>query len=607
MRRSSHRILILVVLVALVAGLVWGITSALADDASPPADGGGKEKVILQFGWYQKLDNLNPFIGYQNVSYAVYFENYDTLVNYDAETLQPAPGIAESWETSTDGKTWTFHIRKDIKWHDGEPLTANDVAFTFNYVVDYQMGAFTTYTNAIKHATAIDDYTVEIECTKPKAGMLQAWVPILPEHIWGKIKPDDAEGKFQNPPPCIGSGAFQVVEWKKSEYVRMVANKEYWGGAPQIDELIFRFYTNQDTMVADLKQGAIQYAEVPQAQFTTLQNDPAFTVGKAHEDTFENLGINCYTGASEGHPALKDPAFRKALNWAIDRETIASVAYGGGALPASGFLPSGYWKAPLDFHWDPPADQKYTYDIERAKQELDAAGYKDGDGDGVREYKGEPIKLRLWAVSEKNEYTKAAKLITGSLRKAGLQVELQTLDDGAVSEGIYNMESGEFVPDYDLFVWGWGGDYDPGFLLSIFLTDQINSWSDCAWSNSEYDELFKQQDGELDPQKRKELIWRMQEIVYDQTPYVVLVYPLTLEAYDTAKWEGWVQMPSGTGTVQNYWTYLNVHPKTTQSADEGGGGSGWVVPLVIAIVAIVVIALVVWLVMRGRGKAVEEG
>ncbi len=584
-------------------GLLVGLGSALAADSSPSPNA-GNEKVVLQFGWYENIDSLNPFIGYASVAFAVFYENYDTLVNYDAETLQPVPGVAESWEHSADGKTWTFHIRHDIKWQDGRPLTAKDVAFTFNYVVDNEMGAFTTYTNALEHTSAVDDYTVRMECSKPKAGILQMLVPILPEHIWGKIDPGDAGSKFQNLPPIVGSGPFQVVEWKKDGFVRMVANKEYWGGAPKIDQLIFRFYANQDTMVQDFKAGAIQWAKIPQAQFASLQNTPGVAAIKAQGDDFEELGMNCYTGPSLGNPALKDPAFRKALNWAIDREAMASVAYGGGAVAATGFLPSGFWKASLDYHWEPPADQKYTFDLERAKQELDAAGYRDTDGDGVREGKdGKPIKLRLWSISEKNEYTGAAKLMASSLHQVGLQIELQTMEDGAFSAGAYNTVEGKFKPDYDLFVWGWTGDSDPGFLLSVFLTSQINSWSDCAWSNVEYDDLFKQQDAELDPQKRRDLIWRMQEIVYAQSPYVVLVYPQSLEVYDTADWEGWVRQPSGTGTVQNNWTYLSIRPKTA-AATESGGGANWIVA-VIVLVALVVIGLV-WLLMRRRGTALEE-
>ena len=221
---------------------------------------------------------------------------------------------------------------------------------------------------------------------------------------------------------------------------------------------------------------------------------------------------------------LKDWRFRNALNWAIDRRAIAAIAYSGAAVPATSFLPSGYWKAPLDYHWQPPASEAYTYDPVKAGQLLDAAGYKEVNG--VRlDHNGKPIKLRLWAVTEKNQYIVAAKLIAGYLQKIGLKVTLQTMDNGAIDDKLYNTVGNTFKPDYDLFVWGWGGDFDPGFLLSIFLTSQINGWSDSAWSDPQYDRLYQQQAAELDPQKRKAIIWQMEQIVYQQSPYILLVYP----------------------------------------------------------------------------------
>lgn len=607
--RRSRLYPVLLTATVLSAGLLWGMGSALARSDSPSPSGSpapaatSGDKVILRIGWLQNLDSLNPFIGYQNISWAVWSENYDMLVRYDADTLKPVPGLAESWEHSPDGKTWTFHLRHDVKWQDGQPLTASDVAFTFNYIVDNQLSNFTAYTDGIKHATVVDEYTVRFDCSKPKANMLQMWVYIVPEHIWKNISPQDAENRYRNDPPIIGSGPFQVTAYKKGQYVEMTANKQYWGGAPKVDKLYFVIYTNQDTMVADMKAGSLQYGEVPKAQFEPFGKQEGWTTNKAHDDTFENLGINCYTGPSLGNPVLTDWRFRHALNWAIDRDKLAQTAWGGGALPATGFLPSEYWKPPIDYYWEPAAQDKYTFDLQKANDELDAAGYTDTDGDGIREFKGKPIELRLWAVSEKSEYTQAAKLIAGWLRQVGLKIDLQTMNDGAVSAGIYRMSGGEFYPDYDMFVWGWGGDFDPGFLLAIFLTNQINGWSDCAWSNDQYDALYQQQNGEFDEAKRRDLIWEMQRIVYEQSPYIVLVYPETLEAYDTGRWTGWVRQPSETGSVQNYWSYLNVRPTTITGASKSNR-TGMIALIVLA--AVVAVAVVVWLLLRGRGKAVEE-
>ncbi len=602
-RRWRHVLGALAVVLALSA--VVGLGSAIADDPSGSPSADGTDKIVLQIGWNQNLDNLNPFIGYQNVSYAVYGENYDYLLRYGPETTEPVPGLAESWEVSDDGLTWTFRIRKGVTWQDGQPLTARDVAFSYNYVIDNEMGAFSNYTSSVDEVTATDDHTAVVKCSKPKADMLYATVPILPEHIWGTIKPADAETSFKNSPPCIGSGPWQVVEWKKNQYVRMVANKEYWGGAPKADELIFRFYTNWDTMAMDLKSGQIAYAKIPQAQFASFEGLDGYGANAAAPDNnFDELGFNCYTGPSLGHPACADPAFRHALNWAVDREKVAEIGYSGYAEPATSILMSGFWTDP-DYHWEPPADEKYTFDLERAGQELDAAGYTDTDGDGLREGKdGKPMKLRLWAISEKPEYTSTAKLIAGWFDEVGVATKIETLDDGAVMAGQYNYVDGVFTPDYDMFIWGWGGDTDPTFPLSVMLTDQIENWSDCAWSNAEYDQLFEQQAVALDPEKRKEIVWRMQEILYDQSPYITLVYAKTLEAYDTARWQGWVKSPGASGSVHNSWSFLALEPAGVAEV-ESATGSAWLWPgLIIAVIAIG--GLVVVLFLRSRQRRVEE-
>ncbi len=181
----------------------------------------------------------------------------------------------------------------------------------------------------------------------------------------------------------------------------MKAWKGYWGGAPKIDEMMLHFYTNKDTLAADLDLGVIDMTnQIGTAQFSKYESKEGFEAHKAVHDRFDCLEINCYEGKSLGHPVLLDPRFRQALAWAIDNEKIAKIPYMGYALPGTSLLPAEFWKAPLDYHWEPPADVIRSYDPEQAKQILDEAGYTDTDGDGIREYKGKPIELRLWGDPE---------------------------------------------------------------------------------------------------------------------------------------------------------------------------------------------------------------
>jgi peptide/nickel transport system substrate-binding protein len=607
------RVALIAAAALLAVGLIWGLTGAFAESASPPAG-----KVTLRIGWTNRPDNLNPFIMYESSSYEITRLNYDLLFGFNAKDLSATPELAaeiptqENGGISADGKTITVKLRQGVKWQDGVPFTANDVAFTWNYIIKNNLSAFTMYTTYVKDVQVVDDYTVQFNLEKPKSNILGMWILVIPEHVWSKVSAKAAENSFGNPTPIVGTGPFQTVSTKNSNStVVMEANKSYWRGAPKIDEVIFENYENANSMASDLMAGALQGAyNIPTAQFASVGAHAGVTAIQYQAKGFDELGFNCYTGkTSLGNPVLKDPKFRQALNYAIDKEAIVQKAYLGYGNPATSIIQSAFYPKELDYHWEPP--EPYAFDLEKAKAALDAAGYTDTNNDGVRDYQGKPIKLRLWARTESETSQRSGRLITDWFRSIGLQIDYAVMEDGVMSDKMYNTDkAGNFAPDYDMFFWAWGGDVDPTFILSVFLTDQINDWSDCAWSNARYDDLFLQQASEMDPQKRKQIVWDMEKILYEESPYIILSYSTDLEAYDTGSWAGWVRAPEGKGgafyTADNVDSYLFVHPGTAAAAAEGGGSNtGLIVGIVVAV--IVVIGIVVWLVRRGRGRGpVEE-
>ncbi len=281
-QRLVRPVLVLLLAAAvLVFGLAWAMDAAGAasesptptlygDSASPAAGASAAAgKVVYKVGWTREPDNLSPFVGYAAPSFEIWYLTYDSLVGYDPKTLAPmkgesSTGLATDWSVSDDGLTWTFTIRKNAKWSDGVPLTAKDVAFTYNYIIKNQMDTLTAYTRLIDEAVAVDDYTVKMICSKPKPDMIRSWVPILPEHIWSKVDPKQAaSGKYTNNPPYVGSGPFQAVEWKKTLDVKLVKNPTWWGPKPKIDEIYFLAYTNNDTLLQDLRAGTIDAGRGP--------------------------------------------------------------------------------------------------------------------------------------------------------------------------------------------------------------------------------------------------------------------------------------------------------------------------------------------------------
>jgi peptide/nickel transport system substrate-binding protein len=585
---------------------VWGLGGALAADpsASPAAD-----KVTLKVGWTNDPDNLNPFIGAETSYYEIAMLNYDFLVGYTLD-LEPAPDLATSWETSADGKVWTFHLREGVTWQDGVAFTAKDVAFTYNYIIDNEMGAFSSLTTFIDKVVPVDDTTVEIRCSKPKANILRTWIPILPEHIWSKVKPAFAGAGYRNKPPIIGTGPFQTVEVKKGDYVKMVASPTFWGKKPTIDEILFITYQNPDTMTQDLLAGTIDAAwGIPSAQFPKVGADPAMETIAYNLLTWDYLSMNCYTGESRGNPVLKDVAFRQALNWAVDRQRIVDLAWAGKAAPGSTIMTPDSWVDP-DFHWQPPPDQLFVYDPAKAKDLLDAAGYKDTDGDGIREGKdGKPIKLRLWARAESPESQKTGSLLTGWFRDLGLKIEYQVLDDGIFYDSIWAYKGDTYSPDFDMYLWYYDGYADPGDTLASFTTAQIQNWNEPCWSNAEYDRVVDAANSEIDAQKRKDLVWQAQQIFYDQSPEIATDYPQKLEAVNTAEWDGWTRMYGGTGAA--FYTsfvrdsYIDLKPKS-EGVVSTGASSTLVIVIGVAAALVVALVVIVLLARRRRGLVEEE-
>jgi peptide/nickel transport system substrate-binding protein len=607
---------VVVVCCVFVSLLTAGYAAGLASDASAASSPSASpdSRVVLRIGWPREPDNLNPFIGWENSSFEVWALQYDFLFGFGADE-NPTLDLAAEFPTkenggiSPDGKEWTIKLRQGVTWQDGKPLTAEDVAFTYNYSISNELYAFQIMTIGIDHAEVVDPYTVKIVCTRPKADMERLWLPILPKHIWSKVKPGVVETSYSNKPPIIGSGPFQVVEFKKGRYLRMVRNPDYWGKQPTVDEIVFLTYQNPDTMTQDLKLGTLDAAwGLPQAQYKQLAATSGIQALSYNYRNWDYMDVNCYEGSgSLGNPVLRDPAFRQALNYAIDRDRLVSIAWSGNAAAGTTIMPPKTWLDP-DYHWQPPADQLYTFDMARAGQMLDAAGYRDTNGDGIREYKGKDISLRLYALAGDIHGQGEGKLITGWLEELGLKMTFEVIDEGALEDRLWNYDGDTYAPDFDLYLWDWDGYDDPGQTLATLTTAQIEAWNEPCWSDPEYDGLATEQAAQLDPQKRKDLIWRMQQIIYEQTPWVVLTYPDHLEAYNTDKWNGWTRVMNGNGpafyTAGNIDTYLNLQPK--QATASSGGSSSSVVAIVIGIVALVVVVVVALVWSRRRSRAVEE-
>lgn len=580
------------------------VGSATAQSPGESDDGSGEdEKVVFTVGDDNDIDSMNPFVGVEAPAYLMYSLNYDLLVNFDVKDLSPAPGLAESWENSEDGLTWTFKIREGMKWSDGEPLTAHDIAYTWNRVLEERIGAYISYLNLVETAEAPDDTTFVVTTKKPTTSVLSAYVYTMPEHIWKDISKEERK-TFENYPNPVTSGAFHVVEWEKGQFFRMEANEDYWAGAPKIDEVVYRVFNNEDALVQALKAGEIDFADTLGAGlYDSLEGEADISRNSATIPSFEEIGFN--VGArdvypdSDGHPALEDPIVRQAIAHAIDKQTLVDRVQLGHATVGSTIVPPA-----IDFyHYEPAEDETFGFDPDLANQMLDDAGYLDTDGDGVREMPGggEPLFFRHYVRSEKNSTVKSAEFIKEWLAAIGIEVNVKPLTDTKLTDVIY-------AGDYDMFHWGWYPDPDPDFILSVLTCAQRppeGIWSDSYYCNDEYEQMYEDQKAILDLDERAAVIDEMQRMVYEEAPYVVLYYDTNLQAYRSDRWTGFVQQPTEGGDLLAGYgpvSYISIHPVSAESAQEAARDSskGFPVTVWIGLLALIVVGVVVF--MRGRGS-----
>jgi peptide/nickel transport system substrate-binding protein len=596
------RLVLLAVLTAMTLALCAAPLAVQAESPSPAPDG----ELVYRLGTTQGYDGFNPFAHWSGPTWDTFRLCYNFLTWYDTD-YQPTPDLATEWSTSPDGKVWTFTIREGMTWSDGEPLTANDIAYTYNRILETEHWAYIQYLVGVEKVEAPDDTTLVITCEEPNAGMLALYIPILPEHVWKDVADDDLEN-YKNI-PLVGSGPFRLAEAKKDKWIQLVPNPDYpeeLGGSPKIDEFWYIFSQNMDSMVQDYKAGNLEaIVDWPASYYEDLGSQPGTTVSKAPAIGFVELGFNCWDDpASRGNPLLLDVAIRQAVNYAIDKQSIVDTSMGGLA-PAGTSLISpvqGIW------HYEVPEDQQYTFDPEKAKQMLEDAGYTDTDGDGVREdAKGNKLEFRFASFNEYPEQQAAAKKIAAYCDDVGIKLKLDMVDEAAFSDEAYDNAND------DMFIWSWRGDIDPGFMLSTFTTEQILNWGDSNYSNPEYDQLYIEQAQALDPEDptdpslRKAVTDEMQAILYRDSPYVILWYNINLQAWRTDTWAGYDVVPTDGGGAPFFnltrGTYQELTPVAAETVeDEGTSSSLWIF---LGVVAIAVVAIVVWVMKRPKKAETE--
>ena len=523
-RQKTAVTLVFAALICSAACMAFSAT-ALADEYGAAATDG--DRIVKSVGGEPGKSDWgfpSPFAFYpRGPGYVRMSMLFDTLSWKDANGVVPC--LADGWRVSDDGRTWTFYLDRNVRWHDGELFTADDVKFTIEYMQD-QEGAFKWFESIdyIESVEIVDDYTVIIYLNEPLASFLvdiAGNMPIIPEHIWSGVSDPS---KFTGEDAVIGTGPMKLVEYNSAEgFYHYEANYDYYNGNPIVDEFI--------TMAVSSATASLLIGDVDEATFWGSDVDAVNDfVG---DDNFEiitgpsfwvlQIIFNC--DADKGYPTnISD--FRRAIAYGIDREEIVEQKlHGGGMVANTGILHP-------DAIWYNPDCEGYAHDVAEANAILDSLGFTE-KVNGIRQYPSgaERIGNLEFTLYTTSKYAREGEFIQTQLKEIGIKITLKTSDWTTIDSYLR-------AADFDMAISGHGGIANPQIL-------NLPDWPASTYQNEEYTSLFKEQEATLDLDSRKELVNQLQEMVADDLPVYTLYHPYIWCVYNPDVLDTWFYTRDG--------------------------------------------------------------
>lgn len=421
-------------------------------------------------------------------------------------SAQPSPDHAEKWSISDDGLTYTFNLRKGLKWHDGQPLTADDVKFTFDKIQDKNVNAaFRNNLGPFTGAKVVDPQTVQLTLSEPYAPflvMLDYNIMLMPKHVLQNADLNKPTDYIQNP---VASGPYKWKEFVSGDHVTLVANPDYWDGAPKIGTVVYKILPDVNTQVAQLRTGEIDIVMIEPSQVDALANQSNVVINTAAQTNYYYLGVN------NSNPILSDATVRQALAYALDRDTIVKTVMRSKASIANGPI-----SPPMD--WAYPKDQKpFPYDTAKALDLLKQAGWTQQGGKLTKN--GQPMSFKI--LLDVGNPTRQAFALAAqqAYQKLGADV---TIDSQEFNKW-YDMIN---ASQYDLGVFWWITPPDPAALYGGYSDDNSDKYK-----NDQVDQLFAQGRRTIKPEERAPIYHNLQQKLYSDQVDVFMLYPQEFRAF----------------------------------------------------------------------------
>lgn len=461
---------------------------------------------------------------------------YDSLFQMD-EDLVAQPWLVEEYTVSDDYLTYSFKLHEGVTWHDGTPLTAEDVKFTYEYIMTYPKSRFTKPSKAIISIDVISDYEFTMTLSAPKPTFLLqplAEMPILPKHIWESI--DDPD----NSTATVGSGPYVLETVQTGEFYKFTANEDYFMGKPAVKEIIMPIIVDQNTLFTALTTGEIDVAskELSPELLPQFENSDSVDIIKGAGSGTTIMQFN-----HEVQP-FDNKEFRQAISYAVDIQEIIDVVLLGQATQGSmGFLHPSSVYANKEI-------MSHEFSPEKANEILDTLGYTDSNNDGFREMNGETLAFELLVYSTNAERVRITEFVRDWMKDIGISIKITALDmdtvDGLVWPG-FDVTQGR---TYDMTMWGWGASSQdiPENMVNLYRSIPDGFLNIGAYSSADFDALADELSTEYDLEARKTIIKDMQTVVAEDVPFLPLYYKDLVYAYNPDAYDGWVFM-KGAGII----------------------------------------------------------
>jgi peptide/nickel transport system substrate-binding protein len=439
-------------------------------------------------------DQLDPHKTSAYFSFEVLENVFDTLVEPDAD-LEMKPALAESWQVSPDELTWTFRLRPGVRFHNGDPLTADDVVFSYRRIIGEELTNVDKF-SAVADVSAPDPATVVIRLDRPTPNLLTNLGGFKGMAIVSRRNVESGE-IATNP---VGTGPFAFAGQRSGDSITLRANPDYWGGPPKVPGVTFRFISEPSTALSALQAGEVDWTDsIPTQRVSQLEGDDSLSLAVTPSNDYWYLALN------NAKPPWNDVRVRQAIAYGIDRDAIvAATSYGTAALNQLAIPEGNPWFTPYD---------TYSYDIDRATSLLQEAG-------------SQPQDLDMLVTSEYPETVTAAQIIADNLAPLGITVNIRTVD---FATWLDEQNNGNF----DMLMMGWLGNIDPDdFYYAQHHTDGTSNAQ--KFSDPEVDRLLDAGRVETDRDARADDYAKAATLIADNVSYIYLYNPSVIQAWTPA-------------------------------------------------------------------------